>query len=88
MSQDLNARLVQLDTEKIQHAEQLTSLTEQLSLAKQEAELANRLLEESRTQVEQMKNQQHTEDKKVLYDSSSMLIHMSVCEGTFVELVL
>lgn len=67
MSQDLEARLAQLDTEKVQYAEQVASLTEQLSQAKQEAELANRLLGESRTQIEQMKKQQHTENVNVMF---------------------
>ena len=80
MSQDLEARLAKLDTEKVQYAEQVTSLTEQLSQAKQEAELANRLLEESRTQMEQMKKHQHAENVNVILWSRTTL-SVVACEG-------
>ena len=59
--------MAQLDTEKVQYAEQVTSLAEQLSQAKQETELANRLLGENRTQMEQMKKQQHAENVNVMF---------------------
>ena len=61
MNHDLEARLAQLQTENLQSSEQLTLLTQQLSTAQQEAQLANRLLEETRTKL-QDSQKQHQEN--------------------------
>ena len=61
MNHDLEARLAQLQRDNLQSSEQLTLLTQQLSTAQQEAQLANRLLEETRAKL-QDSQKQHQEN--------------------------
>lgn len=57
MNHDLEARLAQLQRDNLQSSEQVALLTQQLSTAQQEAQLANKLLEETRTQLEDIQKQ-------------------------------
>ena len=61
MNHDLEARLAQLQSENLQSSEQLSLLTQQLSTAQREAQLANRLLEETRAKL-QDSQKQHQEN--------------------------
>ena len=54
MNLDLEARL---QSDNLQSSEQLALLTQQLSTAQQEAQVANRLLEEARAQLQDMQKQ-------------------------------
>jgi hypothetical protein len=54
MNLDLEARL---QSDNLQSGEQLALLTQQLSTAHQEAQLANRLLQETREQLQDMQKQ-------------------------------
>lgn len=61
MNHDLEGRLAQLQRDNLQSSEQVAVLTQQLSTAQQEAQLANRLLEETRAQLEDV-HEQHEEN--------------------------
>ena len=54
MNLDLEARL---QSDNLQSSEQVALLTQQLSTAQQEAEVAKRLLEETRAQLQDMQKQ-------------------------------
>ena len=54
MNLDLEARL---QSDNLQSSEQVALLTQQLSTAQQEAQVANRLLEETRAQLQDMQKQ-------------------------------
>ena len=54
MNLDLEARL---QSDNLQSSERVALLTQQLSTAQQEAEVANRLLEETRAQLQDMQKQ-------------------------------
>ena len=57
MNHDLEARLAQLLMDNQHFTEQVATLTQQLSTAQREAQLANRLLEEARVQKEEVEKQ-------------------------------
>ena len=72
LNQDFESKLAELEAEKTSYTEREASLSEQLSQAEQEIELANRLLEESRAQIEEMKKR-HAEKVR---DSLVTCIHV------------
>ena len=72
LNQDFESKLAELEAEKTSYMEREASLSEQLSQAEQEIELANRLLEESRAQIEEMKKR-HAEK---VCDSLVTCIHV------------
>ena len=57
MNLDLEARLAQLQSDNLQSSEQVALLTQQLAAAQQEAQVANRLLEETRAKLQDAQKQ-------------------------------
>ena len=57
MNLDLEARLAQLQSDNLQSSEQVVLLTQQLAAAQQEAQVTNRLLEETRAKLQDVQKQ-------------------------------
>ena len=57
MNLDLEARLAQLQSDNLQSSEQVALLTQQLAAAQQEAQVTNRLLEETRAKLQDAQKQ-------------------------------
>ena len=75
MNHDLEARLAQLEKDNLHFTEQVASLTGQLSTAQQEGQLANRLLEEARNQLEDRERQQNEN----VWDSHVIILCHTLC---------
>ena len=71
MNRDLEARLVQLQNDNLQLGEEVSSLTIQLSTSQQEAQLADRQLEEVKIQLEE----HHKQHENTVWQDTDMCIY-------------